>query len=60
MATSRLTHTIMTAVAVLLGSQAALAQSSAKVDTKRLLNADKEAGQWMSHSRTYDEQYFSR
>ncbi len=42
----------------LLGANA-FAQSTARVDTKRLLNADKEAGQWMSHSRTYDEQYFS-
>jgi quinohemoprotein ethanol dehydrogenase len=32
---------------------------SAKIDMQRLLNADKEAGQWMSHSRTFDEQYFS-
>jgi PQQ-dependent dehydrogenase (methanol/ethanol family) len=35
------------------------AQGAAKVDMKRLLNADKEAGQWMSHSRTLDEQYYS-
>ena len=26
---------------------------------QRLLEADKEGGQWMSHSRTFDEQYFS-
>jgi glucose dehydrogenase len=35
------------------------AQSSARVDMKRLLNADAEGGQWMSHSRTFNEQYFS-
>jgi quinohemoprotein ethanol dehydrogenase len=29
------------------------------VDMQRLLNADKEAGQWMTHSRTFDEQYYS-
>ncbi|HTR00410.1 MAG TPA: PQQ-dependent dehydrogenase, methanol/ethanol family [Candidatus Acidoferrum sp.] len=43
--------------ALLAGS--ALAQSAAKVDMKRMLNADAEKGQWMTHSRTYDEHYFS-
>jgi quinohemoprotein ethanol dehydrogenase len=57
MALSRLTHIIM-GTALLLGSQA-MAQSAARVDMKRLLDADKEAGQWMTHSRTFDEQYFS-
>ena len=37
----------------------AQAQSGARVDMKRLLNADAEGGQWMSHSRTFNEQYFS-
>jgi quinohemoprotein ethanol dehydrogenase len=32
---------------------------SAAVDTKRLKNADAEPGQWMSYSRTWDEQRFS-
>ncbi|MEJ0098544.1 MAG: PQQ-dependent dehydrogenase, methanol/ethanol family [Pseudomonadota bacterium] len=58
MAMPRWNHLVMAATAMLLCTQAQ-AQSSAKVDTRRLLNADKEAGQWMSHSRTYDEQYFS-
>jgi PQQ-dependent dehydrogenase (methanol/ethanol family) len=35
------------------------AQSSARVDMKRLLNADAEGSQWLSHSRTFNEQYFS-
>jgi PQQ-dependent dehydrogenase (methanol/ethanol family) len=55
---TRFTRFVLTGAAVLLGAQAQ-AQSAAKVDMKRLLNADKEAGQWMSHSRTFDEQYFS-
>jgi quinohemoprotein ethanol dehydrogenase len=45
--------------AVVLSGNCALAQSAARVDMKRLLNADAEAGQWLSHSRTFDEQYFS-
>jgi alcohol dehydrogenase (cytochrome c)/quinohemoprotein ethanol dehydrogenase len=31
----------------------------AAVDTQRLVNANREPGQWMSHGRTYDEQRFS-
>jgi quinohemoprotein ethanol dehydrogenase len=58
MATARLTQFIMAGAALLLAAQLH-AQSAAKVDAKRLLNADQEAGQWMSHSRTYDEQYYS-
>ncbi len=57
MAWSRLAQ-ILTGTVVLLGAQACT-QSSAKVDMQRLLNADAEAGQWMTHSRTYNEQYFS-
>ncbi|MEO8306643.1 MAG: PQQ-dependent dehydrogenase, methanol/ethanol family [Pseudomonadota bacterium] len=44
---------------VLLTCAQAQAQSGANVDMKRLLGADSETGQWMSHSRTFDEQYFS-
>lgn len=32
---------------------------SAAVNSERLINADKEPGQWMAASRTYDEQRFS-
>jgi quinohemoprotein ethanol dehydrogenase len=32
---------------------------AANVDSNRLLNADAEPGQWMSYSRTWDEQRFS-
>lgn len=32
---------------------------AARVDTARLLAADQEPGNWMSHGRTYDEQRFS-
>lgn len=58
MALPRLVGMILTGAAVLSAAWAQ-AQSSEKVDMKRLLNADAEAGQWMSHSRTFDEQYFS-
>jgi quinohemoprotein ethanol dehydrogenase len=58
MALPRLIRVVLTVAAVLFGAQAQ-AQSAARVDAKRLLNADSEAGQWLSHSRTYDEQYFS-
>jgi PQQ-dependent dehydrogenase (methanol/ethanol family) len=58
MALSRLVRIILTGAAMLAGTQAQ-AQSAARVDMKRLLNADQERGQWMSHSRTFDEQYFS-
>ena len=33
--------------------------SPAQVDTKRLQQADQDAGNWMSHGRTYSEQRFS-
>jgi quinohemoprotein ethanol dehydrogenase len=58
MATPRLNRIVTTALAVLIGAQAQ-AQSGARVDMNRLLNADAERGQWMSHGRTFDEQYFS-
>ena len=58
MALSNLNRAIVAGAAVLLAGPA-LAQSAAKVDAKRLLNASAEHGQWMTHSRTYDEQYFS-
>jgi len=58
MALSRRVHICLAGTALLLAAQVQ-AQSAARVDTQRLLNADAEAGQWMSHSRTYDEQYFS-
>ncbi len=58
MSPPRLACMIIAGTALLLGSQA-MAQSAARVDMKRLLDADAEAGQWMSHSRTFDEQYFS-
>ncbi|MEX1033798.1 MAG: PQQ-dependent dehydrogenase, methanol/ethanol family [Cellvibrionaceae bacterium] len=40
--------------------QASASQAyTAAVDSARLIAADQEAGQWMSHGRTYDEQRFS-
>ncbi len=58
MAFSRLVRICVAGAAVLLGAQACT-KPAAQVDMKRLLNADAEPGQWMSHSRTYNEQYFS-
>ncbi|MDR2216613.1 MAG: PQQ-dependent dehydrogenase, methanol/ethanol family [Nevskiaceae bacterium] len=54
----------MVSAALLAGCQSRDTASSAlpppaQVNMQRLLNADQEGGQWMSHSRTYDEQYFS-
>ncbi|MBX5460045.1 MAG: PQQ-dependent dehydrogenase, methanol/ethanol family [Steroidobacteraceae bacterium] len=52
--------------ALLLGcSVLALAHASGKsegpaaVDTRRIIKANKEPGNWMSHGRTYDEQRYS-
>ena len=43
-----------------LGAALAQAQTgAAAVDAERLLNADSERGQWLSHGRTYNEQRFS-
>ena len=48
------------AVMVALGGLAACGQqSAANVDGARILAADKEPGNWMSHGRTYSEQRFS-
>lgn len=38
---------------------AADATGPARVDAQRLVQADREPGNWMSHGRTYDEQRFS-
>ncbi len=40
-------------------SSAADAATHANVNAARLLNADQEPGQWMSHGRTYGEQRYS-
>jgi quinohemoprotein ethanol dehydrogenase len=41
------------------GRQTGVAVSPANVDESRLLHADEEPGNWMSHGRTYNEQRFS-
>jgi quinohemoprotein ethanol dehydrogenase len=38
---------------------AEVAIAAAAVDAQRIINADREPGNWMSHGRTYDEQRFS-
>ena len=43
----------------MLGVGNAIAVSPAKVDGKRIINADREPGNWMSTGRTYGEQRFS-
>jgi len=57
MALQRFIRIILAGTALLCG--AATQARSANVDMQRLLDADHEAGQWMSHSRTFNEQYFS-
>ena len=53
----------ITAVAALLLSTGLQAEPSgprqANVDARRILAADDEPGNWMSHGRTYDEQRYS-
>jgi quinohemoprotein ethanol dehydrogenase len=39
--------------------ESSLASIAGAVDTKRLLEADKEPGSWLSHGRTYSEQRYS-
>lgn len=46
-------------VAALLLALASTTSIAAGVSTARLVNADREPGQWMSVGRTYDEQRFS-
>ncbi len=46
------------AVAIVLMATGPFVQARA-VDAKRLVNADDEAGSWLSHGRTYGEQRFS-
>src|SRR5205823_247955 len=41
------------------GDSRGAAKSPASVDSERILHADKEPGNWMSHGRTYSEQRFS-
>ncbi len=36
-----------------------VADKSHAVDSQRLVNADKEPGNWLTHGRTYSEQRFS-
>ena len=45
---------------LMLPALALAAGGAANVDSKRLANADAEPGQWMSYSRTWDEQRSSR
>ena len=36
-----------------------IAETTQKLDGERIINADSEPGNWLSHGRTYDEQRFS-
>ncbi len=52
----------MAALVLLLAcglGQQTWAAPPANVDGQRIINADREPGNWMSHGRTYDEQRFS-
>ncbi|RDI38257.1 PQQ-dependent dehydrogenase, methanol/ethanol family [Gluconacetobacter liquefaciens] len=57
----RVAFTCVASLAMLCGSASLLhaAAIPADVDGARIVNADKEAGNWMSTGRTYDEQRFS-
>lgn len=48
-----------TLLALLLSAPASAARPPADVDGARILAADSEPGNWLSHGRTYDEQRFS-
>jgi quinohemoprotein ethanol dehydrogenase len=50
---------VVAIVLLMLPAMTLAAGSAANVDSKRLANADAEPGQWMSYSRTWDEQRFS-
>jgi quinohemoprotein ethanol dehydrogenase len=52
------TAVVLVAIAV-FACTAVQARPVADVDTARLVNADREPGNWMSHGRTYSEQRFS-
>jgi alcohol dehydrogenase (cytochrome c)/quinohemoprotein ethanol dehydrogenase len=43
----------------LLGTRCAVAGPPANVDSQRLIDADKEPGNWLSYGRTYSEQRYS-
>lgn len=58
MASSRM-RILVSAGAIALLATTACTRPAAQVDMQRLLGADAEPGQWMTHSRTFDEQYFS-
>jgi quinohemoprotein ethanol dehydrogenase len=52
------TAVVLVAIAV-FACTAVQARPVADVDAARLVNADREPGNWMSHGRTYSEQRFS-
>ena len=56
-AASTLKHLI---AAIALGVACSSAAWAADVDGKRIIAADQEPGNWMSHGRTYDEQRYAR
>ncbi len=43
----------------LLGTKSSIAAPPANVDSQRLIDADKEPGNWLSYGRTYSEQRYS-
>jgi len=49
---------LLSGVAV-LACGAAPPRSAAEVDTTRIVEADREPGNWLTHGRTYGEQRFS-
>jgi len=50
---------MLLSVAFTFGTAQAFSKVPAEVDGRRIVEADQEPGNWMSHGRTYDEQRFS-
>ena len=42
------------------GKNGVASSSIARIDTQRIVNADKAPGDWLSHGRNYQEQRFRR
>ena len=56
---ARLTGLALGLSAALLGQGCASKRPPADIDTRRIVHADREPGNWLSVGRTYDEQRFS-
>jgi quinohemoprotein ethanol dehydrogenase len=55
----RRVSTVLLSALVVFGANVAHADISGNVDHARILNADRDPGNWLAHGRSYDEQRFS-